>query len=229
MQSEAYGKHLDKYPVSKSSKTGSKEVPSLQLTVRFQASFIAPVNRKMWLHSLILILLLRPNFAQLSNATHLNDNYACSCHSSYNECKGDPRSSDMYEAAENGFCKCLEIYLDNGEEVDQTPSKYNNYTPLIYAAKGGHVTCMALLINRGANINNLTIYGETPLSVAAQHGNCKGVQLLIDRGAILDHKVSNIFTALYAAAKNGHILCVKALVDAGADVNIQRAGKTMLA
>jgi len=188
-----------------------------------------PVNRKMWLHLLILILLWSQNFAQLSNDSILKGNFSYSCHSSYDECKSDHRSSDMFRAARNGFCKCLEIFLDMGEEVDYHPPNIYK-TPLFDAAIRGHVKCMELLIDRGANVSHVNPIGSSPLYHAAIFGNCKGVQLLIERGAIVDYKVRGEETALSGAAGSGHVLCVKALVDAGANVHDQnKCSKTMLA
>lgn len=64
------------------------------------------------------------------------------------------------------------------------------WTPLHYAAAGGHADIAALLLDRQADIDARSPTGTTPLMMAAQEGQQAVVRLLLRRGAdtsLLDH------------------------------------------
>jgi ankyrin repeat protein len=48
----------------------------------------------------------------------------------------------------------------------------NGWTPLHEGARGGHTNVVKILIERGADVNELTNHGETPLYLAVNnHGD----------------------------------------------------------
>lgn len=55
-------------------------------------------------------------------------------------------------------------------------------SPLTLAACGGHVHLALLLIERGANIEEVNDEGYTPLMEAAREGHEDMVAVLLDRG-----------------------------------------------
>lgn len=55
-------------------------------------------------------------------------------------------------------------------------------SPLTLAACGGHVELAALLIERGANIEEVNDEGYTPLMEAAREGHDEMVALLLSHG-----------------------------------------------
>ena len=63
------------------------------------------------------------------------------------------------------------------------------WTPLHYAATGGHLEIMKALLEESAYIDAESPNGTTPLMMAARYGSAKAVQLLIDEGA--DLKLQN--------------------------------------
>ena len=63
------------------------------------------------------------------------------------------------------------------------------WTPLHYAATGGHVEIIQLLLDESAYIDAESPNGTTPLMMAARYGNAKSVQLLLNEGA--DYEVKN--------------------------------------
>ncbi|KAA0166129.1 hypothetical protein FNF27_07543 [Cafeteria roenbergensis] len=54
------------------------------------------------------------------------------------------------------------------------------------AAQNGHVEAMALLLDRGANLEAKNKAGLTALIMAAQNGKVEAMALLLDRGADLE-------------------------------------------
>lgn len=59
----------------------------------------------------------------------------------------------------------------------------NGWTPLHYAATGGHLRVVAFLIGAQADLNAESPNGTTPLMMAAMYGNAATVQLLLESGA----------------------------------------------
>ncbi|MGY8903950.1 MAG: ankyrin repeat domain-containing protein [Burkholderiales bacterium] len=57
------------------------------------------------------------------------------------------------------------------------------WAPLHYAASGGHVDAIALLLEHHAYIDAESPNGTTPLMMAARYGNIESVKLLLERGA----------------------------------------------
>jgi len=57
------------------------------------------------------------------------------------------------------------------------------WTPLHYAATGPNVEVVALMLDRGADIDARAPNGNTPLMMATRYGSEESVQLLVKRGA----------------------------------------------
>jgi uncharacterized protein len=57
------------------------------------------------------------------------------------------------------------------------------WTPLHYAATGGHVAIMKQLLDKYAFIDAQSPNGTTPLMMAAMYGSTEAVKLLLDEGA----------------------------------------------
>ena len=69
--------------------------------------------------------------------------------------------------------------IARGGDVNKT-----GWTPLHYAASGGHVGIIKLLFEHHAFVDPESPNGTTPLMMAAQYGNAATVKLLIDEGAV---------------------------------------------
>lgn len=57
------------------------------------------------------------------------------------------------------------------------------WTPLHYAATGGHARIAAFLLGAHADVNAESANGTTPLMMAAMYGNAQTVKLLLESGA----------------------------------------------
>ena len=95
---------------------------------------------------------------------------------------------------------------------------FNRYgtTPLLSAIAGGHGEMVALLLDRGADIELGYKDDATPLVYAAEHGKAAIAGLLLARGAKVDGH-SETGTPLHAAAKEDRVEVARLLARAGAD------------
>jgi ankyrin repeat protein len=98
--------------------------------------------------------------------------------------------------------------------------------PLIMAAREGHKEVVALLLDRGANINQVVPEDENALIQASAEGELEVVQLLIARGAdvnarawaegALERPNGEWRTPLSMARKGQHQAVINILMAAGA-------------
>jgi ankyrin repeat protein len=70
------------------------------------------------------------------------------------------------------------------------------WTPLIYAATGGHDAVVLYLLDQRANVNAVSPNGTTALMMAVREGRTSTVDLLLRRGAEVNHRNENGVSAL---------------------------------
>jgi len=87
-------------------------------------------------------------------------------------------------AALNGRRDWAKKLLDHGAQLHKP-----GWSPVHYAASGPSTELLALLLDRGADVNALAPNGSTPLMMAARFGTEDSVKLLVQRGA--DKKLLN--------------------------------------
>ena len=86
------------------------------------------------------------------------------------------------------------------------------------AARGGHVSCLELLLTGGCNVDQRSLEYKTPLHEAAQAGHLEVVRLLLEAGAEVDSlKRADWTPMMLAATKAGNVGIVEELLEAGAD------------
>jgi ankyrin repeat protein len=110
-----------------------------------------------------------------------------------------------------------------GEQTQRAGREELNYTvlrggatPLLFAARVGDVESAKLLLDAGADANDVQPDGVGALVLAAHSGNGNVAALLLDRGADPDASGSG-YTALHAAVLRSDLDLVKALLAHGAD------------
>lgn len=86
--------------------------------------------------------------------------------------------SPLMMAALRGHLELARKLIARDADVNKT-----GWTPLHYAATGGHVAIIELLLENHAYIDAESPNGTTPLMMAAQYGTQAVVKLLLDSGA----------------------------------------------
>eukprot|EP00919_Chromeraceae_sp_WS-2016_P057608 GHVR01136572.1.p1 GENE.GHVR01136572.1~~GHVR01136572.1.p1 ORF type:complete len:140 (-),score=16.10 GHVR01136572.1:176-595(-) len=76
----------------------------------------------------------------------------------------------------------------------------------------GNNDCMKLLIEKGADVNEIDTYGRTALFWACEHGELDLVKLLIENGADINHKDKKRETPLMVAADSRHPDVLRVLI-----------------
>jgi ankyrin repeat protein len=130
--------------------------------------------------------------------------------------------------AEQGDVVVLNILCGLGK-LDIKPKDRSGLTPLSYAAGHGHEAVVALLIEKGAELETRDDTGRTPLWYAAGNGHEAVVVLLIEKGAELETRDDTGQTPLWYAAGNGHEAVTVLLLEKGAELETRdEAGQTPL-
>jgi ankyrin repeat protein len=147
-------------------------------------------------------------------------------------------------AAREGSEKVVDVLLAAGAKVDQ-PNAYGDtalklaalqgrmsiarklrargaqletpgWTPLIYAATGGHDEMVRYLLAEGANIDAVSPNGTSALMMAVREEKFSTAELLIARGANVNIRNEQGATALSWAERSGDMTLVGRLKRAGA-------------
>jgi len=160
--------------------------------------------------------------------------------------------SPLMTCANTGTLDAVRDLLDNGADVNAAEITQTQ-TALMWAAAEKHSDIVALLIERGANINAVSklipeaepFHVETPGSMgmnfahtlrfkeytggftallfAAQQGDIESMRILLDAGADIDFATKEEGSALVIATAAGHEELANYLLERGADPNIKDA------
>lgn len=125
------------------------------------------------------------------------------------EVRNDKDESVLMLAALKGYLPLVQKLVDNDADVNKT-----GWTPLHYAASGGHVQVIELLLENSAYIDAESPNGTTPLMMAAMYGSPEAVKHLIQAGADLQIKNQLGLTALDFAIR-GQRQNAKELIETG--------------
>lgn len=91
-------------------------------------------------------------------------------------------------------------------------------TPLHWAARGTSHAVLAVLVEKGADLNALDRGGIAPIHSLASRGDTAGLTLLLDKGADVNLASAQGETALHHAARAGRVEAVRLLVARKADL-----------
>ncbi|KAJ5100997.1 hypothetical protein N7456_007049 [Penicillium angulare] len=132
------------------------------------------------------------------------------------ERKNEVGNTALHFAARGGHTIAGKILQARGANRDA--QNINGASPLIEAARCGHLGFVSWLLGEGVNIET---GGGAALQKAALEGHSAIVVILLGAGANVNAQGGEYGNALQAAAYDGSAETVKILLDAGADVNAQ--------
>jgi hypothetical protein len=114
---------------------------------------------------------------------------------------------DIYTAAKQGRTDILEDLIDELQEQKKhlNCTRWSGHTALHRACAAGHMDCVELLVERGADIHVKSAWGwHTPLHMACAHAHVEIGQFLLEQGANWDAKDKNKRTPMRMGVDNGH-------------------------
>ena len=127
-------------------------------------------------------------------------------------------------------CEILSCLTGSGADVNGVNKV--KHTPLMIAAKRGHLNALTLLIKHGAHdvdLQDTDGYTALHYAVYSSDISCEILSCLIGIGADVNARTNNGVTPLMIAAEEGHINGVTSLVKCGANVDLQdKYGNTAL-
>jgi len=153
-----------------------------------------------------------------------------SAFSARNVCGCEQNSIGICQNGRAGVDRRAEKEPDGGE-----------LTAMIYAARAGDIESVKVLLDAGADINQVTRYGWSPLLAATQNRNYQMGKFLIENGADVNIANKGGWTNLYLATDNrnveggdyptrepdmDHLTYINILLDAGADPNARLVEST---
>ena len=114
---------------------------------------------------------------------------------------------------------CLRTLIEAGAVPKNSEWRDVLTSALISAAHNGHLDCMQVLVEAGADVNQTEILSHSPLTLAAERNQKEAIEFLIEKGANVN-AVNHMYTALARAAMYRQYNCVHTLLKVGADVNM---------
>jgi ankyrin repeat protein len=127
--------------------------------------------------------------------------------------------SPLYLAAQHGLDPVVRVLLAN--ESHSVPRGNGRHgSALRAAAAHGHVSTVRLLLDRGADIDDLGFDGA-PLHLASECGHIEVVKTLLDGGANIEIQDDHGTRPLHSAVSGtrGNVDIVRLLLDRGANIN----------
>jgi ankyrin repeat protein len=157
------------------------------------------------------------------------------------ESAGNTEDAVLATAATAGGDPCANqgeqiIFTGGGRNRPAREPDGGELTPLVYAARADSVDAARVLLEAGADVNQVTRYGWSALLAATQNRNYRLGKFLIEHGADVNLANKGGWTPLYLATDNrnleggdyptrapdmDHLEFIKLLLDAGADPNAQ--------
>ncbi|XP_014476702.1 PREDICTED: histone-lysine N-methyltransferase EHMT1 [Dinoponera quadriceps] len=119
----------------------------------------------------------------------------------------------LYTSVKNGDLDKLVNVLACGYNANHTFRDYSHRTSLHIAADKGHMSCIHVLVQAGAQIDVMDRNQLTPLMLAANKGKADVVKYLVRIGADVTLKGEDGMTALHMAAKSGHLEVCKIILN----------------
>jgi ankyrin repeat protein len=98
----------------------------------------------------------------------------------------------------------VQMFIDHGADVSGRDDASPGHSPLMYAAQHGYLEVGILLLEHGADIEQVDDFNDTALNVAAFFGQLEFVEMMVERGAKLDVYGFGGRNAIRHAMANNH-------------------------
>lgn len=115
----------------------------------------------------------------------------------------------LYYAAGIGDKKMVEFLINRNNKINKNEALLNSITEESYQ---GQSEVAKFLIEKGANVNTQSRFGETPIMRAVENRNKKMVEFLLSKGARIDLKGTGNYTVLHYAARNDDYEIIKLII-----------------
>ena len=120
--------------------------------------------------------------------------------------------------ARSGTRRQLVNTTGNADYIGVMEVEQGGFTPLLFAARVGHLAVVEELVSAGADVSDRAADGTSALVVAAHSGHGALAIFLLEKGADPNANGSG-YSALHIAIRRGDLEVVKALIARGADPN----------
>lgn len=128
----------------------------------------------------------------------------------------------LYWAATEGHVPLAHLLLKKGAPIDARNTRIVFKSALHCAARYGQDGVLKLLLEYGAEVDCLDVYGATPLFWAVKNEYASGIKILLGKGADADIRNLAGQTMIHYAAYSGNEEVVRLLLeDGGMDVDIR--------
>ena len=131
-----------------------------------------------------------------------------------------PQVEDFLRSARaRDTSKCAALLAANPELVNSVEA--GGFSALHFAAFGGDVPMIEMLVGFKADLNLLNYDKNTPLMLAAKVNQCDAIRVLLDAGADVNACGNKGSTACHQAASMGHEKALDLLVNRGAKLSLE--------
>ena len=131
---------------------------------------------------------------------------------------------DIFKLAQNGDVQGVARLLESGTDIETTDAR--GATALVWAARGGHVPLVKMLLSNSANVEHQAYGGIRPLHFAVNSLQEPTALLLLEDGqADANGADDQGNTSLHWAASRGVLGTVVLMKEHGAEVNVANKSK----
>ena len=126
---------------------------------------------------------------------------------------------DLINAASEGRFQVVKRCLNNGVDIEFRDDTLNR-TALMFATKHRHMNIVKLLVDRGADVNNVALDGTNCILLACMFGCTDILKFFLENGASIHFQGGALgLTLLLAATYKNNIGIMEELLKRGVDID----------